>query len=93
MDIMNFLITGGAGFIGGHLTEKLLSLGHKVTVIDNYSTGSPRNLAKVRSNSDLQVIEEDLLEAVDLEKLITETAAHLLEIDWATFQTIGCIEE
>ena len=71
MDIMNFLITGGAGFIGGHLTEKLLSLGHKVTVIDNYSTGSPRNLAKVRSNSDLQVIEEDLLEAVDLEKIIT----------------------
>ena len=68
---MNFLITGGAGFIGGHLTEKLLSLGHKVTVIDNYSTGSPRNLAKVRSNSDLQVIEEDLLEAVDLEKIIT----------------------
>ena len=70
---MNFLITGGAGFIGGHLTEKLLSLGHKVTVIDNYSTGSPRNLARVRSNSNLQVIEEDLLETADLEKLISSS--------------------
>ena len=70
---MNFLITGGAGFIGGHLTEKLLSLGYKVTVIDNYSTGSPRNLARVRSNSNLQVIEEDLLETADLEKLISSS--------------------
>ena len=70
---MNFLITGGAGFIGGHLTEKLLALGHKVTVIDNYSTGSPRNLAQVRSNSNLQVIEDDLLLYSDLEKLIAGT--------------------
>ena len=70
---MNFLITGGAGFIGGHLTEKLLAMGHKVTVIDNYSTGSPRNLAQVRSNSNLQVIEDDLLLYGDLEKLIAGT--------------------
>ncbi|MBO5924401.1 MAG: GDP-mannose 4,6-dehydratase [Lentisphaeria bacterium] len=67
---MNFLITGGAGFIGGHLTEKLLTLGHKVTVIDNYSTGSPRNLAKVVSRSSLQIIEDDLLLYNDLEKVI-----------------------
>ena len=70
---MNFLIPGGAGFIGGHLTEKLLAMGHKVTVIDNYSTGSPRNLALVRSNSNLQVIEDDLLLYGDLEKLIAGT--------------------
>ena len=68
---MNFLITGGAGFIGGHLTEKLLSLGHKVTVIDNYSTGSPRNLSRVCGNAGLQVIEDDLLETANLEKLIS----------------------
>ena len=67
---MNVLITGGAGFIGGHLTEKLLALGHKVVVIDNYSTGSPRNLAKVRDNKNLQIIEDDLLLTGNLEKII-----------------------
>ena len=67
---MNFLITGGSGFIGGHLTEKLLAAGHRGTVIDNYSTGSPRNLAAVRDNERLTVVEEDILHAAGLEKLI-----------------------
>ena len=67
---MNFLITGGAGFIGGHLTEKLLSLGHNVTVIDNYSTGSPRNLAAVRNNPALNVVVDDILSCSELERLI-----------------------
>ena len=70
---MNFLITGGAGFIGGHLTEKLLALGHQVVVIDNYSTGSPRNLANVRESKNLQVIEDDLLQCAVLEKIIAAT--------------------
>ncbi len=66
---MNFLITGGAGFIGGHLTAKLLENGHKVTVIDNYSTGSPRNLLPVKDNKLLTVIEADLLQYDKLEEL------------------------
>ncbi|MBR2357013.1 MAG: GDP-mannose 4,6-dehydratase [Lentisphaeria bacterium] len=70
---MNFLITGGAGFIGGHLTEKLLALGHQVVVIDNYSTGSPRNLENVRESKNLQVIEDDLLQCAVLEKIIAAT--------------------
>ena len=70
---MNFLITGGAGFIGGHLTGKLLASGNKVTVIDNYSTGSPRNLEEFVGNPALTVIEDDILLYKDLEKLIAST--------------------
>jgi UDP-glucose 4-epimerase len=47
---MRILITGGAGFIGSHLTERLLSLGHEVTAIDDLSTGSIDNVALVRSH-------------------------------------------
>ncbi|HEY3315986.1 MAG TPA: GDP-mannose 4,6-dehydratase [Bacillota bacterium] len=42
---MRRLVTGGAGFIGSHLTEALSELGHKVGVVDNLSTGSLDNLA------------------------------------------------
>lgn len=44
------LVTGGAGFIGSHLTERLLELGHEVTVLDNLSTGSRANLQDVESH-------------------------------------------
>ena len=42
---MKILITGGAGFIGSHLTDRLLSEGHIVMVMDNYSTGTSTNIA------------------------------------------------
>ena len=41
---MKYLITGGAGFIGSHLAERLLTIGHKVTILDNFSTGRKANL-------------------------------------------------
>ncbi len=44
------LVTGGAGFIGSHLTERLLELGHEVTVLDNLSTGNQRNLSGVSTH-------------------------------------------
>ncbi|MBD4340440.1 NAD-dependent epimerase/dehydratase family protein, partial [Xanthomonas citri pv. citri] len=51
---MHYLITGGAGFIGSHLTEALLAGGESVTVVDNFSTGSRDNLAAVAGNPGLR---------------------------------------
>jgi len=52
------LITGGAGFIGSHLVESLLESGHRVTVIDDFSTGQRENLP---NKNTLSIIEADLL--------------------------------
>jgi UDP-glucose 4-epimerase len=53
---MRCLVTGGAGFIGSHLTEHLLDLGHHVTVLDDLSTGSVHNLANVASDPKLRFV-------------------------------------
>jgi UDP-glucose 4-epimerase len=50
------LVTGGAGFIGSHLTERLLQAGHHVTVLDNLSTGRRENLAEVEGHSQLRLV-------------------------------------
>src|SRR2546421_12126624 len=47
---MRALVTGGAGFIGSHLAERLLSLGHSVVIIDDLSTGSVDNIESMRSD-------------------------------------------
>lgn len=54
------LVTGGAGFIGSHLAERLLALGHTVSVIDNCSTGRLENLAHLAGESGLTVHEGDI---------------------------------
>lgn len=51
----HFLVTGGAGFIGSHLTERLLEQGHRVTVLDDLSTGRGENLKAVESHENLRI--------------------------------------
>ena len=53
---MKVLVTGGAGFIGSHLTEALLRRGDAVTVLDNLSTGRYENLAHLDGHPNLQVV-------------------------------------
>ncbi|MBD2664853.1 UDP-glucose 4-epimerase [Richelia sinica FACHB-800] len=55
---MHFIITGGAGFIGSHLTENLLSADHRVTVVDNLSTGCLDNLP---AHPHLTLVNKDIL--------------------------------
>ena len=54
------LITGGAGFLGSHLTEKLLKEGNDVLVVDNYFTGSKENLVHLLPNSRLELMRHDV---------------------------------
>lgn len=70
---MKILITGGAGFIGGHLTELLLRQGHRVSIIDDLSTGSLKNLEAVRDHENLELVIGDLITHPELERLIRES--------------------
>ncbi len=70
--MMKYLITGGAGFIGGHLTEALLAAGKNVTIIDNLSTGSLANLAAVKDHPNLTFIEADVLQMSNLDEFVAE---------------------
>jgi UDP-glucose 4-epimerase len=69
---MRILVTGGAGFIGSHLCERLIKDGHTVTAIDNFSTGRALNLANLASSSIFNIVEGSILESKVLNPLIKE---------------------
>lgn len=57
---LNVLVTGGAGFVGSHLVDRLLEEGHRITVLDNLSTGSAKNLQHLNENTNLTFIRHDV---------------------------------
>lgn len=67
---MKMLITGGAGFIGSHLVERLLELGHEVFVIDNLWTGRLANLSRVQNNKRLHLVVDTILNESVMNELI-----------------------
>ena len=61
------LITGGAGFLGSHLTEKLLKAGNEVLVVDNFFTGTKQNLVHLLGNPNLEVMRHDVTFPLNVE--------------------------
>lgn len=58
--VFNTVVTGGAGFIGSHLVERLLGAGHRVTVVDNFATGRRENLAAFQDHPNLVIEPADV---------------------------------
>ena len=78
MNEQHYIVTGGAGFIGSHIVEKLLNEGNKVTVIDNFDSFYPRaykeqNLILCKSFDRFTLIDLDIQDAEGLEQVLTET--------------------
>ena len=64
------LVTGGAGFVGSFLCDRLITEGHEVIAIDNFFTGSKSNLHQLENNPNFELIRHDIVEPI------------LLEVDW-----------
>ncbi len=64
---MRILVTGGAGFIGSHLSDRLLRDGHELLCLDNFFTGSRNNIAHLLANPNFELIRHDIIEPILLE--------------------------
>ena len=78
---MRYLITGGAGFIGSHLSERLLAEGHEVLVLDDLSTGAADNVAELKANPRFRLTVDTIFntslaaELIDQEDVVIHLAA------------------
>lgn len=70
-----FLITGGAGFIGSHLAERLIRSGNRVTVLDDFSTGRIENLSHVLTSHDFQLVRDSVENEVTVNTLMASCDA------------------
>ena len=68
---MKYLITGGAGFIGSHLAEKLIARGDQVVVFDNLSTGSANNLSRIKDK--IKFEQGNILDKAVVDKLVADS--------------------
>ncbi|MFH1736226.1 MAG: UDP-glucuronic acid decarboxylase family protein [bacterium] len=64
---MRILVTGGAGFIGSHLCDRLLELGHEVICLDNFFTGSKDNIRHILHNDHFELLRHDLIQPILVE--------------------------
>src|ERR1043165_6399184 len=69
---MKILITGGAGFVGSHLADRLIADGHEVTVIDDLSTGRYSNVEHLEGNPNFTLIIDTVLDTSLMEELIRQ---------------------
>jgi len=69
---MKILVTGGAGFIGSHLCERLVQQGHSVKAIDNFSTGQAANLANLLTSRNFSLVEGTILDYSLVKPLVDE---------------------
>ena len=69
--LMRYLITGGAGFIGSHLAERLLAAGHQVLVLDDLSTGRFDNVARFEGNPAFELRVASVTEPAIVERCVT----------------------
>eukprot|EP01040_Poterioochromonas_malhamensis_P003169 gene3169-3377_t len=67
MDRMRILVTGGAGFVGSHLVDRLMMDGHHVIVVDNMFTGRQKNVAHWMGHPNFQLVIHDIVEPIKLE--------------------------
>jgi len=68
---MTALVTGGAGFIGSHLAERLIKDGHKTIVVDNLSTGRIENIAGLQNKSGFEFVKGDILDSALIDSLVS----------------------
>ena len=79
---MKILVTGGCGFIGGHLCELLVKKGHEVTVLDDLSTGSLANVASLKGNKKFSFKKGTICNARLVDRLVRDADAvfHLASV-------------
>ncbi len=64
---MRILITGGAGFLGSHLSDRLLAQGHEIVCMDNFFTGNKRNIRHILEHPDFELMRHDVIDPFKIE--------------------------